>query len=263
MKSPFFSYLLCICIAAGFSSCKPNKDLVYLQNLPQDEVQPRVPFSTTSYRLRESDNLYIQVNSINPDVNQLFNPSSGSGYSAGTAQQYGSLSAQYINGYQVSQDGNIEMPIIGNIQVMGKTISEAKELVIEKVNEYFKEATVTVKLLSFKYTVMGEVASAGVYYNYNHTCTLFEAISQANGTTDYAKLKNVLVLRETPEGTRSLKIDLSDKAVLSSEAYYLQPNDVVYVAPDKFKNTRLNASMYSLMLSTVSTLIVILKFLGD
>jgi polysaccharide export outer membrane protein len=234
-----------------------------MQNLPQEEVQQKVLFSTIGYRLRESDNLYIQVNSINPEVNQFFNPSSGTGISAGTAQQYGTLAAQYINGYQVDQDGYIELPIIGKIQVLDHTISQAKEQVQAKVDEYFKEATVTVKLLSFKYTVMGEVASPGVYYNYNHTCTLFEAISQANGTTDYARLRNVLVLRETRDGTRPIKVDLSNKSVLSSEVYYLQPNDVVYVAPDKFKNTRLNASMYSLMLSSVSTLIVILKFLGE
>lgn len=262
MKSFSLRLLLIVIVTVNLCSCKSNKKLVYLRNLPPGELQQGIPFSTTNYQLRKSDNLYIQVKSINPEVNQLFNPSSGVGNMAGTTQQYGSLSAQYINGYQVDQDGNIELPIIGKVQVLDKTISDTKYLLMEKFNEYFKEATLTIKLLSFKYTVMGEVASPGVYYNYNHVCTILEAISQANGTTDYARLKDVVVLRERQDGVQSMKVDLSDKLLLSSEAYYLQPNDVVYVSPDRFKNTRMNASMYSLMLSTVSTLIILLKYIG-
>jgi polysaccharide export outer membrane protein len=263
MKLRVIKFLLPVLVAVLFSSCKPNKDLIYFKNLTQGEVQQGVPFSTTGYQLRENDNLYFQVSSMNQEVNQLFNPGSSAGYGSGTAQQFGTLSAQYINGYQVDQEGNIDLPIIGKVRVIGKTISQAKEVLVERVNEYFREATVTVKLLSFKYTMMGEVTQPGVYYNYNHTCTLLEAISQASGTTDFARLKHVVVLREEGESVRPIQVDLSDKSLLLSEAYYLRPNDVVYVAPDKFKSTRLNASMYALMLSTVSTLIVILKFMGE
>ncbi len=264
MKYCMKNLFLAIFLIANLYSCKSNKDLIYMQNLSEGIVGQGAPFSTDNYQLRKDDNLYIQVSSLNPEVNQLFNPSSGgTGYSGSTAQLYGSLSAQYLNGYQVDQDGNVELPIIGKVNVAGKTIPHAKKLLMEKVSEYFKEATVSVKLLSFKYTVIGEVTKPGVYYNYNSTCTLLEAISQASGTTDYARLKNVTVVRETEEGKKSIKVDLSDKMLLSSEAYYLQPNDVVYVSPDKYKNTRLNSSLYTLTLSTISTLIVILKYLGD
>lgn len=247
----------------AFVSCKSNKDLIYLQNLPIEEIYSEIPFSSSEYLLKKGDNLFIQVKSINPDVNELFNPTLGIGTIGGTTQQYGSLSAQYINGYQVSGSGNVELPVIGEVFVQGKTLNEAKQLLRGRVNEYFKQASVSVKLLSFKYTVMGEVMQPGVYYNYNNTCTVLEAISQAKGTTDYAKLKRVKVIRQTPPGTKSIEIDLSDKSLLTSEGYYLRPGDVVYVSPDKHKNTRLNSSLYSLALSSVSTLIVILKYLGD
>ena len=263
MKHRMKQIFVTVFIIANLCSCKSNKDLIYFQNLSAGNVQFGVPFSTTDYQLRKDDNLYIQVRSINPEVNQLFNPSEGTANTSGTTQQYGTLSAQYINGYQIDQDGNVDLPIIGKINVLGKTISEAKELLVKNVNEYFKEAIVSVKLLSFKYTVMGEVTSPGVYYNYNNACTILEAISQANGTTDYAGLKNVTVLRENKDGKKSIKVDLSDQTLLSSEAYYLQPNDVIYVAPDKYKNTRLNSSLYALTLSSISTLIVILKYLGE
>lgn len=263
MKFPSFKLLLMLLLTVNLYSCRSNKDLVYLKNLPQAEVQRSIPFSSTEYKLRKNDNLYIHILSLNAEVNQLFNPSVDNGSSSGTVQQYGSLSAQYINGFQVNHNGNIELPILGNLLVINKTISESKKLIEQKVNEYFKEATVSVKLLSFKYTVIGEVAKPGVYYNYNNACTLLEAIGQAYGTTDYASLNNVIVLREDQKGTHSVKVDLSDKSLLTSEVYYLQPNDVIYVAPDKFKNTRINAPIYSLMLATFSTLIVFLKFMGS
>ncbi|WP_170111358.1 polysaccharide biosynthesis/export family protein [Mangrovibacterium marinum] len=246
-----------------FSSCKSNKELIYLQNLPEGETIQAKPFSTDSYQLKPGDNLFIQVSSINPEVNQLFNPAMGSGYSGGMAQQFGSVSSQYLNGYLIDQNGNIELPIIGAVGASNKTLAQVKKTVEQKVNEYFKEATVTVKLLNFKIVVMGEVSKPGVIYNYNNTCTLLEAISQAGGTTDYSRLKKVVVIRESLSGTTNIEIDLTDKAFLNSTAYYLQPNDIVYVWPDKYKNTRLNASLYSLILSSISTLIVVLKFMSE
>jgi len=245
-----------------FSACKSNKELIYLQNLPEGETVQRVPFSTDSYHLRPGDNLYVQVASLDPEVNQLFNPSMGSGYGGTVGQQFGTVSTQYLNGYLIDQDGNIELPIIGAVPAQGKTLAEVKSTIVKHVNEYFKESTVTVKLLNFKITVMGEVLKPGVIYNYNNTCTLLEAISQAGGTTDYSRLKKAVVIRETPEGTINMNVDLTDKSFLSSPAYFMQPNDVVYVWPDKYKNTRLNAQLYSLMLSTITTAIVILNYLN-
>ncbi len=244
-------------------SCKSNKELIYLQNLPYGDIQTADPFSVSRYRLGKGDNLYVQVKSIDPEVSQLFNPMISNGYGTGTTQQFGNQTSIYINGYQLDSEGNIELPVVGLVHVEGKTIEETKKILEQRVSEFFKQATVTVKLLSFKFTVIGEVAHPGVYYNYNDDLTILEAISQANGTTDYAKLKKVTVLRRGPKGSFSIPVDLSDKSLIASEAYYLRPNDVIYVSPDRYKNTRLNASLYSLALSSVSTLVVILKFMSE
>lgn len=256
-------FLLTVAILFSLFSCKSNKELIYLQNLPFGDVETADPFSVTDYRLKKGDNLYVQVKSIDPEVTQLFNPMVGGGYAAGTSQQFGTQSSIYINGYQLDSEGNIELPVVGLVHIEGKTLEESKKILMERVSEFFKQATVTVKLLSFKFTVMGEVMRPGVFYNYNDDCTILEAISQANGTTDYAKLKRVLVLRRGPNGNTSFSVDLSDKSLIYSEAYYLRPNDVIYVSPDKYKNTRLNSSLYALALSTVSTLVVILKFMSE
>jgi polysaccharide export outer membrane protein len=88
---------------------------------------------------------------------------------------------------------------------------------------------------------------------------LLEAISQAGGTTDYSSLKKAVIIRETPAGIINMEVDLTDKSFLTSNAYYLQPNDVVYVSPDKNKNLKINAAMYSLAFSTISLILVIAK----
>ena len=257
--------LLVLLLPVVFASCKSTQEITYLQNLPEGEVQQGILFSTNDYALRVGDNLFIQVTSMNPEVNQLFNPAmAGGGSGGGTGQQFASLAGQYVNGYQLDGDGDVELPIIGKVALQGATLAEAKKILDEKVAEYFKEAMVTVKLLSFKYTVLGEVSSPGVFYNYSNTCTILEAISNARGTTDTSKLRSAKVVREKNDGTYSIDIDLTDKSLLSSAAYYVHPNDVIYVSPDRsFKNAKLNAPLYSLMLSTISTAVVLISFIRD
>ncbi|WP_321290655.1 polysaccharide biosynthesis/export family protein [uncultured Sunxiuqinia sp.] len=262
MKMIKLKLLLFLFISVGFGSCRSNKDLTYFQNLSSENFRTQAIFSIENYKLQESDNLYIKVVSVDPNVSQLFNSSSGSGSFGGTSQQYGSEVTQHLNGYQVDKLGFVELPIVGKLFVLNKTLLDARELIYHEIKKYFKEVTVYVKLMSFEYTVMGEVSKPGVYSCFKNTRTILEAISQASGTTDYAKLKNVIVLRGSGEEKQSIRIDFTDRSFLNSEAYYLQPDDVVYVCPDKYKNARLNSSTYSLLLTSITTLIVFLKYIN-
>jgi len=70
-----------------------------------------------------------------------------------------------------------------------------------------------------------------------------------------------LVLRPTDNGSKTYRLDLTNKKFLASDAFFLQPNDVVYVEPDKYKNVKLNSPLYTLFLSTLSTLILVLNIL--
>ncbi|WP_372776809.1 polysaccharide biosynthesis/export family protein [Mangrovibacterium sp.] len=254
--------LALIAVTLLLSSCKSGDELVFMKNFQSGELVSSESFSTDSYQLRPGDNLYIQIASLDPEVNQLFNPSMGSGVSGGTTQQYGSPSAQYLNGYVINQQGKIKLPVVGEFMAEGKTVQQINAMVVEKVDEYFKEATVSVKLLNFRVTVMGEVAKPGVNYAYNDTYTLLEAINQAGGTTDYSRLQKVAVVRETPQGKLNIEVDLTDKAFLSSPAFYLQPNDIVYVWPDKNKNLRVNLPVFSLFVSTVSLVMLVYNALN-
>ena len=111
--------------------------------------------------------------------------------------------------------------------------------------------------MSYKVTVMGEVKNPGTYYNYSNNITVLEAISMANGITDFASISRVLVMRPTDKGSKSYRLNMTSKELLASEAFFLLPNDVVYVEPDKYKNVKLNSTTYSLALSSVTALLAI------
>lgn len=243
------------------SSCKSNQELVYMQNYTDGELVNSKPFSTDSYQLRPGDNLYIQIASINEDINKLFNPAQASGGNSNTTQLFASESAQYLNGYLINQEGLIKLPVVGNLKVEGKTLEEVDELVQDRVKEYIKDATVIVKLLNFKVTVIGEVASPTVVYSYNNTFTLLEALTKAGGTTEYSRLSKVLVVRETNKGKLNIETNLNDKSFLNSPAFYLQPNDIVYVTPDKNKNLRANLPVFSTTIAAVSFILLLANYL--
>lgn len=248
-----FSILLIL-----FTSCQLSKDLVYFQDLEANQFLYGATSKAPEYRINTFDNLYVNILTLDEDANQLFNPNQGEGYNSGTQQMFGDLSSQYINGYLVEPNGTITFPIIGTITLSGLTLTEAQNRIKEKALEYLKEPSVKVKILSFKVNVSGEVVNPGLYYNYQGKLNLLEAISMANGITDNAQIKNVLVIRQGKYDTKTFNIDLTKKDIFMSEAYYLQPNDMVYVSPGKYKNTRLNTPTYSLILSAISTITTLL-----
>ena len=132
----------------------------------------------------------------------------------------------------------------------------------ERAGLFLKDATVIVKLVSFKFSVLGEVARPGTYSNFNNQLTVLEAISMAGDITDYGNRKQVLVLRPTKTGTKTFRLDLTKIDMLKSEGFFLLPNDIVYVEPIKCKMIKINIPTVSLFLTGVSTLILILNYLN-
>jgi polysaccharide export outer membrane protein len=215
----------------------------------------------TDYILNTGDILYISIKSINPEVNALFNPESSMERSGGgESNRYGNPSGAYLYGYELDQEGFIKLPMLGKIKVSGVTLEKVESVVQKKADEYLKDAIVKVKLLNFKVTVAGEVRNPGVFYNYNNSINILEAIALASGNTDFASIKKVMVIRVVPEGKKTYMIDLSSKNAYLSDAFFLQPDDYVIVQPDKYKNFQLNSQAYSLFFSSLSMLLAVLGF---
>jgi len=231
---------------------KDAANKVHIQGLDQQE---------TEHILKSGDLLFVSIKTMNAEVNAVFNPeanmemNSGQGY-----QKFTTPSGAYLYGFEIDNNGIIQLPMLGDIKVSGVTVSEVKPLIQKKADELINDAVVKVKLLNFKITVSGEVRNPGVYYNYNNSITVIEALAMSNGNTDFASIQKVMVLRPDSVGYTPYLIDLSTKDAFKSEAFYLQPNDYVIVQPDKHKNFQLNSQAYALTLSSLSVLIAVLGF---
>lgn len=226
-------FFLFISISIVFTSCIPTQDLIYLQKKDGAEVQKSISaVMAKPYRLQTNDVLSISIKAIDPKLVAIFNTTNQG--EAGKSE-----SGLYFEGFTVDDHGNIRMPVLGDINVIGFTLEEVR-IKIEKqlLAEYFnKEANVfvIVKLAGFKYTINGEVGSTGTKTLFQENVSIMEAIANAGDITITGDRKAVTIIRKTPTGVQMHDLDLTDIKVMNSPYFYLQPNDYVYVKPLKQK----------------------------
>ena len=243
-----------------FFSCSTTEQLTYLQDIDTVKSQDFFPLDKPEYKIQTQDILYVRFITLNEEMNILLNMES----TRQTTQLFQNETSLFINGYTVNEEGFISIPIIGKVSVLDKTIDEATAEIEARSSEYLKEATLIVKLLSFKFSVLGEVNRPGAYRNFNNQLTVLEAISMAGDITDHGDRERILVLRPTKEGTHTYRINLKKKEVLVSEAFFLLPNDIVIVEPLDSKIFKLNIPTMSFVLttffSTITTTLVLIRF---
>ncbi|CAM3676213.1 polysaccharide biosynthesis/export family protein [Pontibacter korlensis] len=227
-----------------------KKELVYLQNSNLKENVP-TDFQTrlTAYKLQSNDVLSIKVLSVDPDMSNLFNitnPNNAFGMSdPGT---------MYLSGYAIDNEGFINLPTVGKLKVEGLTTSQTQELVQRNLDRYITDATVVVKLISFRISVIGEVRNPGHFYIYNERANLLEGLSMAGDLTQSADRENVKIIRQKKDGqTEIVLLDLKDPNLVQSQYYYLMPNDVVYVEPLGTQLKRDNLIVWNAVLGVIST----------
>ena len=247
-------------IALALAGCRQQKELIYFNGLQDAEIQNNTSQDDRAYKIRKNDILYIRVLSFNPEITALFNAASG--LTGAQSQVQYQEAGMYYNGISVNERGMVEIPEIGEVEVVGKTIEEAREEIRTRAKVILKGATIIVKLANLKFTLLGEVKAPGIYLNYNNQTTILEALGLAGDITDYGNRKQVLVIRPTGEGMTTHRLNLNDKNLLSSPYYYVKPNDVIYVQPLKAKATRMFAQdsgvFISLLSTTVATASIIL-----
>ena len=249
-------FFLGLVLLISLQSCTRYKDLVYLQSAESNADSINFfPYSTPSYKIQQRDVLYIRIISMNREVTEVINTTPMYG-----ANVYNNEASFYIYGYNVSDSGNVEIPIIGKVNVVGKTLEEAKIAIIAQTHKFLKDPTVIVKLISFKYSVLGEVTRPGMYTNFNNQLTVLEAISAAGDVTNFGNRRKVMVVRPGEQGTKTYRFDLTSTDLLKSEGFFLLPNDIVYVEPMKSKNFRNNIPSISLALGAITTFFLVLNY---
>jgi polysaccharide biosynthesis/export protein len=242
------------------ASCTSQKKLAYLENLPEPNGQESFPMEIPDYKLQPRDVLYITAKAITPDgtIKDFLQSDNGTSANLTRGDAGGSL-----YGYDVNSEGYLTIPGIGQIKVNGLKLEETRKVIQEKVDKVYLNATVECKLLSFKFTVIGEVRAPGAYINYNNYLTVLEAIGRAGGVGDFGNRDRALVIRPYEKGTKTFRINLQDKNLLSSEAYFLLPNDVVIIEPMKQKIFNMNLPTIAFVITTITSTVTMTLLLID
>jgi polysaccharide biosynthesis/export protein len=241
-----------ILILLFLSSCTSQKKLAYLRNLPEPNGQDSFRIEIPDYKLQQRDILYISVKAMTPEgVIKDYLSSTGSMMSISTQTDAGGS----LYGYTVSSDGTVLVPALGEIKVAGLNLEGARNVIQKLADKAFPNSTVDCKLLSFKYTVIGEVKSPGTYTNYNTFLTVLEAIGRSGGIGDFGNRDRALVIRICDNVTKTYRVNLQDKSIITSPAYFLLPNDVIIIEPMKHKIFNLNLPTISFLITTVTSTI--------
>ena len=257
------------CLSAVFllASCQSYKKVPYLQDA---EIVKNVNQQESLYdaKIMPKDLLTIVVSCTSPELAVPFNLTVASPASVSTSDNQ--LTVQpVLQPYLVDNEGKINFPVLGELKVGGLTKKEMEDLIIEKLKPYIKETPiVTVRMVNYKISVLGEVARPGTFTISNEKVNLLEALAMAGDMTVWGVRDNVKLIRESANGKQEIiTLDLNSAETILSPYYWLQQNDIVYVTPNKAKarnsdlgnSTSLWFSATSILVSLASLLVTIFK----
>ena len=252
-------------LLALLTSCMSTKNVTYFQN--KEEIDQVISRQLYDARIMPKDILQIQVFSITGGA-EAFNLLKGT--TAATSTSINTNQNSVYN-YLVDNEGKIEMPIIGALKLGGLSKNEAEELIKSKIKPYMAESenlVVHVRMMNYKYAILGGVSKPGLYTTQNEKVSILEAIAQAGDLTTFAYRDRIYVIRENSDGQKEYhRLNINDANIISSPYYYLQQNDVVYVEPRKIQarnaffsaNTSIIMTITSSLLSVVTLIIAITK----
>ena len=249
-------------------ACQSYKKVPYFQNV---EIVNEVEQQEKLYdaKIMPKDLLTIVVSCTNPELAIPFNltVASNAGIAVSTSSYV--TTQPVLQPYLVDNEGNINFPVLGELKLGGLTKREAEQLIIDKLKPYMKETPiVTVRMVNYKISVIGEVTRPGTFTISNEKVNLLEALAMAGDMTVYGLRDNVKLIREDANGKQQIvTLDLNNAETILSPYYWLQQNDIVYVTPNKAKarnsdvgnSTSLWFSATSILVSIVSLLVNILK----
>ena len=265
MKMRIIKPFLVVVTMMILASCASSKKFVYLNDMVPGESYPiNTEMSTV---VHENDRLDIKVSCKNPELAVPFNVQTGA-YQVSADGSVKSAGVDMVEqGYRVDAEGNIVFPILGKINVAGKSLKEVSDLIAGMIEEgnYIKDPEVSIEFLNFKYTVLGAVGSKGTYTVDGDKVTIIEAIAKAGDVTRAARLDRIAVIRMVDGKQQIFYNDLRTADIFMSPTYYLQQNDIVYVEP-KYRTRNENAwqwvSFGTSMMSVLSSVIWALSATG-
>ncbi len=255
-----------LAIVLAFTSCTSYKNVPYLQN--SQTFDESVKSSLFDAKIMPKDLITITVNTTDPIAAAPFNLTVQTNVTNAIGSRNATTQPSLIS-YLVANDGTIDFPILGVLEVGGKTKTEVEEMVREKLKPYLNERpVVNVRMANFKISVLGEVTAPGEFTISKEKVNVLEALALAKDMTIWGMRENVKLIREHADGSHQIvELNLNDVSIVNSPYYQLQQNDILYVTPNETKaknsdigqQTSLWFSATSILVSLASLLYNILK----
>jgi polysaccharide export outer membrane protein len=249
---PFKKGLFFLLLFSFMCSCIPTRRVTYVSGV-EDGAEFTV--KDLNYRVAPGDRFYIQI--VDPLANSAL---SGMESGSSSSQQTANLLNQSpsVHDYIVKEDGKIDYPLIGQIDAEGKTMEELRAEIYAKCKGYITNPSLKLYMTNYNVTVLGEANTPGFYQLITDAPTIFDAIGVANDLTDFANRKEVKLIRKSTNGVSVHYIDLTSTEFIQSPYFYIQPNDVIHIAPLKVKKFSSDNAL-PLVLSFITTLITIIS----
>tara|TARA_B100000378_G_C18050196_1_gene413051 strand:- start:1528 stop:2286 length:759 start_codon:yes stop_codon:yes gene_type:complete len=240
--------LLLLVFVCFLMSCATRKNVVQFQDA---ESLPAINIDSIYHHpeIQVNDILKIDLTALEPESLMPFQFEKAE---ASVSRQGDLLK---LEGFLVNKNGEINFPSIGLIKVSGLDTQQLQNLLEKRLSRYIKDPTVRVRLVNFKFSVMGEVQAPGTYTLAEETITIPQALAMAGDLTIYGKRKNVLLIRRENDVMASKRIDLTKTDWINSSYYFLRPNDLIYVEPN---NPKIKSSGF---VSNIGTLLSVVSIL--
>jgi polysaccharide export outer membrane protein len=270
LKSNFGRVIVFFLLVTSINSCVSNEKIIYMQkplkNVPLYTEGAMTPTKAEEYLLQFNDVIDIQITTTSPELNSLFMMNSSSPNSNQAASQ-GIMNGGdvfFINGYTLDNLGEVELPLLGRISLLGLTVEAAKKVIETKLLNYVKddEYFIRVRLGGIRFSTLGEFRLTGIHTILANQINIFQAIAQAGDLTEIAKRNELVVIRQYPEGTKSFRVNLNDERILESEFFYIRPNDLLYAEPMKIRELGTGTTFvqtFALAVSTLSAVLLVLN----
>lgn len=204
------------------SSCASKKDVLYLQDA---DVNSNMQIGYQNTSIQPNDILKITVSTLVPEAAIPYNRANSGGAGGN------SVELMQLEGYLVTNEGSINYPILGDIFVLNLTANQIEKKIVKLLVEggHLNNPNVNVRLLNAKVAILGEVNSPGTYTFTEQNITILQALGYAGDLTINGKRDDIIITRDV-NGVRKIShIDLTSTDFMTSEYYYIKPNDQIIV----------------------------------
>ncbi len=242
-----FCAILSLILMVG---CVPHKKITYFKDINESQGGTLAFPNPPAYMLQPGDIVELQVSSTSQETAQYF------------SKPGSDVDRKYAgNTYQINDGGQIDMPLVGLLQVGGLTTDSAQTVIRSALLKYLQKPTVNLRMVSFRITVLGEVDNPGVYDVPDGQVNILEALGYAGDMTIYGQRENVLLIRNEGDEKIYHRLNLNDSSTLTSEYFYLKNNDVLYVEPSKGATSK-DDNAYRILPLVLSSLTFIVVIIG-